>query len=307
MQINRLFEIIYISLDKDIVTARELAERFEVSTRTIYRDVETLSASGIPIYMSKGKGGGISLLPGFVLNKTVLTTEEKEEIISSMHAVEAVQIDSTGAVLQKLKSLFGETDTDWISVDFGMWSDGEQEAALFEKLKQAIVKRKVACFNYVSAKGEATERETEPVQLLFKGMSWYLYAYCRERKDFRYFKLKRIRNLSVQEEIFCKRENLQKKPLSKESYAEGNSNSKMRFLHLKLQIQKEAAYRVYDEFDTYKQLEDGSYLVEMDFPDNEWLMQYILGYGSRCRVIEPIELKERVGIELEKMMNNNRI
>lgn len=87
MQINRLFEIVYILLDKKRVTSRELAERFEVSSRTIYRDIETLSAAGIPVYMSKGKGGGISLLPDFVLNKAVITDEEKEEILSSLKAV----------------------------------------------------------------------------------------------------------------------------------------------------------------------------------------------------------------------------
>lgn len=305
MQINRLFEMIYILLDRKKVTARELAERFEVSTRTIYRDVETLSASGIPIYMNKGKGGGISLLPGFVLNKAVLTKEEKEEIVSSMRAVEAVQIDNGSEALQKLKSLFGKTDTDWIAVDFGMWSDGEQEAVLFETLKQAILRRKVTCFTYVSAKGEAAERETEPIQLQFKGMAWYLYAYCRKRKDFRYFKLKRIRNLSVQEEDFCKRENQQEAAFQKKSFEKEDSG--MKEIHLKLQIQKEAAYRVCDEFEVYEQLDDGSYLVETNFPDNEWLMQYILGYGSKCRIVEPVELKERIGIELEKMMKNNRI
>lgn len=80
MQINRLFEIVYILLEKEKVTARELAERFEVSTRTVYRDIEALSCAGIPVYMSKGKGGGVSLLPGFTLNKAVITEGEKAEI-----------------------------------------------------------------------------------------------------------------------------------------------------------------------------------------------------------------------------------
>ena len=107
MQINRLFEIIYILLDKKTVTSKELADRFEVSTRTIYRDIETLSISGIPIYMSKGRGGGISLLPTFILNKTVITDEEKENILSSLKAVSAVGFSKTDTALTKLSSLFG--------------------------------------------------------------------------------------------------------------------------------------------------------------------------------------------------------
>ena len=114
MQINRLFEVVYILLDKKTVTAKELAERFEVSSRTIYRDIETLSSAGIPVYMSKGKGGGISLLPDFVLNKAVLTDEEKEDILSSLKAVKAVNLSKTDTALKKLSSLFGESNTDWI-------------------------------------------------------------------------------------------------------------------------------------------------------------------------------------------------
>lgn len=127
IQINRLFEIIYILLENKIVTAKQLAERFEVSQRTIYRDVETLSSAGIPIYMSKGKGGGISILPEFILNKAVLTEVDKSEILSSLRAVNAVHLNDidTDKVLKKLNNLFGVTNTDWIEVDFTTWGNAE--------------------------------------------------------------------------------------------------------------------------------------------------------------------------------------
>ena len=102
MQINRLFEIVYLLLEKKQITAKELAEHCEVSTRTIYRDVETLSGAGIPIYMTKGKGGGISLLPEFVLNKTVITEAERADILSSLHAMHAVDLQEAGTALHKL-------------------------------------------------------------------------------------------------------------------------------------------------------------------------------------------------------------
>ena len=108
MQINRLFEIIYILLDKKIITSKQLAERFEVSQRTIYRDIETLSSAGIPVYMSKGKGGGISILPEFVLNKAILTDNDKMEILSSLKAVNSVNFsdEDTDTVIKKLNNLF---------------------------------------------------------------------------------------------------------------------------------------------------------------------------------------------------------
>lgn len=116
MQINRLFEIIYILLGRKIVTAKELAERFEVSQRTIYRDIEILSTTGIPVYMTKGKGGGISILPEFILNKAVLTEEEKSEILSSIKAVNAISFNDSEPekVIRKLNNILGENDTDWI-------------------------------------------------------------------------------------------------------------------------------------------------------------------------------------------------
>ncbi|MEG0513053.1 MAG: YafY family protein, partial [Clostridia bacterium] len=135
---------VYILLDKKKVTAGELARRFEVSPRTIYRDVELLSSAGIPVYMTKGKGGGISLLPDFVLNKAVLTDGERSDILSALHAVEAVSLEQANTAVQKLSSLFGGQSTDWLEVDFSDWSNGNEETKLFSALKAAIlVKQRV--------------------------------------------------------------------------------------------------------------------------------------------------------------------
>ena len=121
MPINRLFEIVYVLMEKSTVTAKELAGRFEVSQRTIYRDIETLSESGIPVYMTKGKGGGISLLPEFVFNKALLTEEERREILTSMRAVSALSLSSKSGALSKMQNLFGQRQCDWIEVDFSSW------------------------------------------------------------------------------------------------------------------------------------------------------------------------------------------
>ncbi len=192
MQVGRLFEIVYILLERDKVTAKELAEHFEISTRTIYRDIETLSGAGIPVYMSKGKNGGIALLPDFVLNKAVITEKERKEILSSLFAIKSVNLEESNTALQKLGNLFGTEDADWIEVDFGFWSDGEKEATLFAEIKRAILEKKVIHFLYTSTIGEAVHREVEPLKLIFKGSSWYLYGYCRIRKDFRFFKLNKV-------------------------------------------------------------------------------------------------------------------
>lgn len=184
MQINRLFEMVYLLLSKDNVTAGELAKHFEVSPRTIYRDVELLSSAGIPIYMTKGKGGGISLLPDFVLNKTVLTEDEKADILSALGAMDAVSPQKTDTAVKKLSSLFGSTDSDWVEVDFSGWANAEEESKVFTTLKNAILKKYAVEFLYHGS-GSNMQRVVEPLKLVFKGQGWYLYNLYRLDGEYR--------------------------------------------------------------------------------------------------------------------------
>lgn len=289
MQINRLFEIVYLLLEKERVTAKELAEHFEVSTRTVYRDIEILSGAGIPVYMSKGKGGGVSLLPGFILDKAIITEDEKEEILSALKAVDSVRPGEEDATLRKMGSLFGGASSDWIEVDFGTWSDGEREAGLFRMLKEAILGKRVIRFSYASAKGEVTRRETEPLKLVYKGASWHLYGYCRERQDFRFFKLKRMRDPEVTGEKFIRK---YWEPALEETLRGDRRKHPADMVNLKLKIEKEAAYRVYDEFEQYEQMEDGSFLVNIALERNGWLLYYLLSFGSALEILETEEIRQ---------------
>lgn len=294
MQINRLFEIVYILLEKKLVTANELSKQFEVSVRTIYRDIETLSSAGIPVYMTKGKGGGISLLPDFVLNKAVITEDEKGDILSSLKAVQSVDLSHTNTALRKLSSLLGDSSADWIEVEFSPWSDADKETELFNQIKNAILKKWVISFVYASARETQTKREVEPCKLIFKSGAWYLYGYCRLRKDFRFFKLRRIRELNVSEEYF---ERKRSGPvLSTESQYETE------YVTLKLHLSAKAAYRVYEEFEIYEELEDGSFLAEMKYPKGEWIYYYIATFGNYCEVLEPVEVREQIQKQLKKTL-----
>lgn len=298
MQVNRLFEIVYILLEKNIVTAKELAERFEVSQRTIYRDIETLSSAGIPVYMSKGKGGGISILSNFILNKAILTEEEKSEILSSIRAVNAVSFNDSESekVLRKLNNILGENDTDWIEVDFSNWGNAKGEKETFNNLKSAILSKKVVKFDYNSSKGENISREVCPIKLYFKGQSWYMYGYCRIRSDYRFFKLRRIKDLCISDASF----NIKApKNIIKE---ENIFNAE--FITLKMRISSKMAYRVYDEFDDFKMLDDGSFIVTIEYPKGEWIFGYISSFGEECEVLEPQEIRKEIKNKIKKMLLN---
>ena len=252
---NRLFEIVYVLLNKDRVTAKELSERFGVSQRTIYRDIDSLSIAGIPVYTEKGKGGGISLLPGFTLNKSLLTEQEQEDIISALQALEAINPRETAQALTKLSTVFNKKLVNWIDVDFSDWSRGND--GLFNKLKTAIFNKTVVVFDYYSTKGVKTNRKVEPIQLLFKHRAWYLKGFCLSRHDIRLFKLTRIKNLVLTEERFNERSS--STCLFEASQNENNCN----YIELRLKIEPEMAYRVYDEFEpqNIEKLADGSFIV----------------------------------------------
>lgn len=205
MQISRLFEIVYLLLERRSVTARELAERFEVSPRTIYRDVDALAQAGIPVYADRGQGGGIRLMEQFVLNKSLLSVKERRELLASVQGMQAVREEEVQPLLEKLSSLFGAEREDWIEVDFSPWTSSGELGKYFQLLKEAILNRQVVCFSYSAANGSTVERTAEPHRLFFRGYDWYLLAWCRIRSDFRYFKLTRMRGLATLPEHFEKR------------------------------------------------------------------------------------------------------
>ena len=295
MKLNRLFEIVYLLLQKDIITAAEFAERFEVSTRTIYRDVEKLSSAGIPIYMNKGRGGGISLLSNFILDKAVLSDEERDKILSSLKAFEAMDLNKEDDVLQKITSILGETYTDWIEIDFSSWSNYNDEVDIFQNLKSAICNKKMISFKYSNSKGEQKTRYVEPLKLCFKGEAWYLYGYCLICCDYIFYKLLRVKQLQVLTSNVTHKIN--GPILSKENkYVEET-------VHLKLHIHEQMAYRVYDEFEDYEKLEDGGFIVEIDLPNNQWILYYISTFGPYCEVLDPDEVREGMKQQLQETLN----
>lgn len=294
MQINRLFEMVYLLLNREKMTAGELAEHFEVSPRTVYRDVELLSSAGIPIYMTKGKGGGISLLSDFVLNKALLTDGEKSDILSALHAVTAVSPEQVGSAVQKLSSLFGTTNADWIEVDFSGWSDADEEAALFALLKTAILEKKKTAFYYHGSEG-STKRLVEPMKLFFKGQSWYLYAFCTLRQDYRFFKLRRIKRPELSGDHFERR-------------APARISSEIKvfqddFVTLTLKLSKKMAYRVYDEFSQYELLPDGSFIAHLTIPRGVWVYHYLAAFGEDCQVLEPEDIRLQMKEVLQKTLD----
>ncbi|RII36704.1 YafY family transcriptional regulator [Clostridium chromiireducens] len=295
MQINRLFEIVYILLDKKIVTAKELSKHFEVSVRTIYRDIDILSGAGIPIYTNKGKGGGISLIEDFVLNKSVLSEKEQKEILMSLQSLNAMKYLEVEPILKKLSTVFNKKSTNWIDVDFSHWGSNDTEKEKFKIIKTAILNSEVLSFDYFSSYGEKTSRIAEPLKLVFKGQGWYLYAYCRLKNEFRIFKLRRIHTLVLLNENF-------KREVPANIWGEAGKSYDIEMVTLVLRIDEKMAYRIFDEFEQENIIrnKDGSYTTTITFPSGEWIFGYIMSYGEYAEVIEPKNIRKEIKRKFEE-------
>lgn len=294
--INRLLGIMYILLNKETVTAKALAERFEVSVRTIYRDIEALSMAGIPVYTRKGKNGGICLVEQFVLNKMLLTEEEQQQILSALISLEETTAMEEREVLQKLGNFFKAEPVNWIAIDFSDWGGGQKK--LFEDIKKAILTHKVMSFDYYGQNREMSRRVVEPMQLLFKEYTWYLSAYCRERQALRFFKLTRMKRTEVLEERFLPREEWYRKQ-EEEQQAEQSKEMEEKAFYvptITMWIDQKEAYRVYDRFDEseIEILADGNFVVRVNYPVDEWVYSLILSFGASVKVLEPVEISKEI-------------
>lgn len=296
MKIDRLFSIVQILINKKMVTAGEFAEHFNVSVRTIYRDIDILSANGIPVYCSQGKGGGISILDNYLIDKAMLSDEEQKQVLLSLQSVNATgQIDVRDSLI-KLRNVFKKNNTDWIEIDFSNWEQSDNEKEIFESIKYSIINCRVIECSYFNTKGEISKRKIEPYKLVFKGYQWYVYGFCLMRNDFRFFKLTRIDDLTVLNETFSRKEGI-----SVNTKYNIDTNE---IVKVKLKINSRMAARVYDEFRKGKITFNGEFfIVEANIPKNEYLYTYFLAYGTDLEVIEPIEVRREMKRILEKIIN----
>ena len=290
MQVNnRLFEIVYILMQKKKITAKELADKFEVSIRTIYRDIEILSRANIPIYTIKGKDGGIGLLDEYVLNKTILSENEQNQILFALQGMKKVVGEDEKDILEKLSILFNKKVNDWIKIDFSNWGKDKTQKERFEMIKTAILNKNKIEFIYYNSNGNESKRIVEPLQIWFKDKSWYLISYCKLKEDYRIFKIARIKEIKILEEHF-------ERELPKEKKEE---KYKLKNILLELEINKEMAYRVYDEFESKEisKKENGNFIVKVEYPENEWVYGYI-------KVLSPDKAKNIIKYKLEKTLKN---
>jgi predicted DNA-binding transcriptional regulator YafY len=300
VQIHRLFEIVYLLIERKTMTAGQLAEHFEVSRRTVLRDIDVLSGAGIPLYATRGKGGGIALLDGYVLSKAFFSKREQAGILAALEQLSAAQYPDTQSVLQKLKGIFLKQPTDWLEVDLSYWNSAAVDREKMALIETALFHKQALRFTYASAKGETSARLVYPLKLVFKSMAWYLSTYCTAKRDYRVFKLSRIRDAALADEYFGDL-NLTAPPLRIDAPPQEPTP-------MTLRIHPRQAHRVYDEFEP-EQIslqENGFFLVRTAMPAQEWAYGYLLTFGPDLEVLQPPAIREAMVAAAEAILQKYR-
>lgn len=267
MKIDRLIGILSILLQRDTVTAPELAGQFEVSRRTISRDIQTLCQAGIPVMTKQGANGGICIMKNYRIDRTLLTNTEMKDILAGLQSLDSVNgTNRYGQLMEKL--LAGSSDfmaaDQSVLIDLSSWYK-DSLAPKIEQIRRAIDSQTCLRFRYYSPSGETT-RKIEPYYLIFRWASWYVWGWCTDRKDYRLFKLNRMSSLLADTDTFSKR-SVPLPDLRNERIFPGG-------IRVKALFSTKCKWRLVEEFgsECFTETEDGRLLFHADYTDKENLI-----------------------------------
>jgi len=297
MKLDRLLGILTILLQKNFVTAPQLADKFEVSRRTIGRDIDALCAAGIPVVTQQGFGGGITIADGFQLDKSVLTVDELTGIIAALKGLGSV---SDHAQIERILDKLGANSNAVISmrepviIDLGSHYKGQLMGKI-EMIKRAVLDGQLIEFDYYYEKGES-HRRIEPYFVIFQWESWYVFGFCLTRKDWRMFKLMRLWNVTICEDHYTPRE-IPKEKRDFNAYFTGG-------IKLVAVFDPSVKYQLIEFFgmDAYTETDEGLH-IEMEFTNHHFLLHWLLRFGDKVKVLEPKDIIDDIKSTAYKMLS----
>jgi predicted DNA-binding transcriptional regulator YafY len=289
MKIDRLLAIITILLQQERVTAPILAQRLEVSRRTIHRDIDDICKAGIPVITSQGANGGISIAEGFKLDKNVFTTDELQDIITGLNSLQSVSDTvKIQSLISKLNS--GKNTAPSMSGKIHIDLSSHYKTSITDKInliKKAILEHRVVSFDYYSEKGQS-ERKMEPYSIFFRWAAWYVLGYCVDRNDFRLFKLNRVWNHRILDEFFTPREMPEQKIDLDNCFSDQNQ--------ITVLLDPSVQYRIVEDYgpNCYTVCEDGRLKFSTGYTHREFIITWVLGFGDKARVLEPADIAQEI-------------
>lgn len=296
MKIDRLISIIMVLLDKERIGAQELAEMFEVSLRTIYRDIDTINLAGIPIRSISGVGGGFEIMPNYKIDRNIFSASDLSTILMSLSGLSnVIHNNEMINALTKVKSFIPseqardiELKANQIYVDLNPWMSNNIISPYLDTIKTALLENRLLSFDYVDNHSNITTRLVEPYQLVLKSSHWYLQGYCHDKKDYRLFRLSRMLHLNMETATFTPR-NYTKPQLD---YTEILTTLQ----RIKLRIHKTLEERILDYCGYEDLVADGNdyYTVNFPFKENDYYYNILLSFGDKCECLEPLHIRKEI-------------
>ncbi len=297
MKIDRLIAIIMILLEQEKINAKDLAEMFEVSPRTIYRDLETINQAGIPVLATSGPGGGIEILKTYKIEKRLFSTSDITTLLMGLGSIQCnIPSNDIVGTLAKVKGMIPpnkQKEFDFranqIKIDAAPWLHAGGLSDTIELIKIALEKQQLLRFNYRDIRCQKSNREIEPYRLLLKGEDWYIQGYCLTRNDFRTFKLLRMLNVCILEQTF----EIRDFPYEKLDSAQFNDKS---LVAAKLRIHETIRDSIVTRFGEESLTPEGGdyYTADVHLPIDDLACSYLLSFGDKCICLEPESLKENM-------------
>ena len=296
MKIDRLIGILSVLLQEEKTTAPLLAERFEVSRRTISRDIDDLCRAGIPIQTVQGYEGGIRIMDGYRMDRTILTSRDMQMILAGLRGLDSVSGSRNyEQLMEKLQTGSSRflSGRDSLLIDLSSWYK-DSLAPKIEEIQNAIENRHLLGFRYYAPSGDSG-RIIEPYYIVFKWSSWYEWGWCTDRKDFRMFKLNRMDNVRETDTEFVMRQ-VPMPDLSNEKIFPGK-------IKVKAVFEPDMKWRLVEEFgpDCFTEQDDGRLLFTADYTDLDSLVTWILTFGEKVQLLEPEEARNRIAGTAQKL------
>lgn len=294
-----MISILMLLLNKRKLTAKELSEYFEVSVRTIQRDMDTLCNAGIPIYGDVGKYGGYQLTENYKLNRSFLTLKEMDTLVVMLRGFkDTLFTDSIRTILEKMGSLNKTSPSiNNFHIDMAPWGAESEFAEKLNAINKAIEEQRILSFKYYDLYSKKTDRTIEPYTILLKSNSWYIYGYCLLREEYRMFKITRIYDLDILTNHFVPRDDVLEPDMI------GKADNDRESTTFKIRFAPQLRSRIPDYFDLDKSIEedDGSIVHISSFPVDEWLYSLFMSFGSGAEILEPRWLRDEVINRIKKM------
>lgn len=297
MKIDRLVSIIMILNNNKRVTSKELSEKFQVSVKTIQRDIETIEQAGIPIVSYKGYNGGYGIIDEYKINKSSITKDEAILLENLLKGIDnTYKTKESYSLINKLNAIDDndKKSNNRLIIDFSTWGKGKELTEKINLIDNCILERKLIEFDYININGQNTLRIVEPHKIVFKALNWYIYGFCTLKKEMRIFKIHRINNIKIKEETFKYREEANGeifKPINYET------------TDITLKCSRDIKGLINESFQDYKVLnKDENFItLTISVPYNKWIESMILSFGNKIKVIGPEFLKENIKNTVKNM------